>query len=662
MAQRAYYSSAVGAFLEESNDSILGKLTTASTYNVELPQRNAWLEEVRILRDQLRYFPEAYLFLEFSIPRMGKRADAVLICGGVIFLIEFKVGACQFLSADRAQALDYALDLKHFHEGSHDASIVTVLIATSAPKPARAMCFSKGEVAPCIDCSRTGLDQIISSTLKCPAGEEVAPIDPAVWVQTDYKPTPTIVEAAQALYRNHDVAEISRSDASAKNLSDTASEITRIIAAAKRDQEKVICFVTGVPGAGKTLAGLSVTTSLMNHESDEHAVFLSGNGPLVKVLRTALARDLKNRKKISIQEAKRRTNTFIQNIHHFRDDSLETNAPPTNRVVVFDEAQRAWDHHNTVKFMRQKKGQTNFDASEPEFLIEVLDRHSDWCGIIALIGGGQDINTGEAGLQEWFLALQKRFSHWKVYHSSLMTSDEYAGNLDFDRLVEGLDSHLREELHLGVSVRSFRAGRLSEFVHYLINNQPEKARDCYRAIRSKYPIVLTRNLEEARTWLRAHARGNELSGLTASSGGRRLKPEGVDVKVVIDPEHWFLNGPEDVRGCQYLEQVATEFDIQGLELDWAGVAWDADLRRGRGCWDFRRFSGTKWQSVNQQVKQRYLLNAYRVLLTRARQGMVIFVPRGSLDDPTRLPEFYQPIADYLESAGIPLLHSLPSST
>jgi hypothetical protein len=236
----------------------------------------------------------------------------------------------------------------------------------------------------------------------------------------------------------------------------------------------------------------------------------------------------------------------------------------------------------------------------------------------------------------------------------------HAGDLDFDRLVEGLDSHPRNALHLGVSVRSFRAGRLSEFVHHLIDNEPAKARECYLAIRSKYPIVMTRNLEEARNWLRAHARGNELSGLTASSGGRRLKPEGIDVKAEIEPEHWFLNGPEDVRGCQYLEQVATEFDIQGLELDWACVAWDADLRRDSGHWGFRRFSGTNWQSVNQPVKQQYLLNAYRVLLTRARQGMVIFVPCGSLDDLTRLPEFYQPIADYLDSAGIPTVHSLSS--
>jgi hypothetical protein len=308
-----------------------------------------------------------------------------------------------------------------------------------------------------------------------------------------------------------------------------------------------------------------------------------------------------------------------------------------------------------VKFMSQKKGRRDFDASEPEYLIEVLNRHEGWCVIVALSGGGQEINSGEAGLSEWFRALQKRFTDWKVYHSSLMTSDEYAGDLDFDSLVEGLDSQPREALHLGVSVRSFRAGRLSEFVHHLIGNEPEKARACFNAIREKYPIYLSRDLDRARAWLRLKANGSELYGMTASSGGRRLKPEGIDVKAQIEPDLWFLNGPEDVRACQYLEQVATEFDIQGLELDWSLICWDADLRRCEGNWAYRKFSGTKWQMVNKEINQQYLLNAYRVLLTRARQGMVIYVPQGEVNDPTRPPEFYDPIAKYLQATGIPIL-------
>ena len=477
-------------------------------------------------------------------------------------------------------------------------------------------------------------------------------IDVSDWIKSPYKPTPTIIEAARALYNNHDVSEISRSDAGAKNLSETATEIRRIIEEAKANSQKSICFVTGVPGAGKTLAGLSVTTSQMNHAEDEHAVFLSGNGPLVKVLRTALARDYKSRNKVTTREAVRKTNAFIQNIHHFRDDNLANTDAPPEKVVIFDEAQRAWDHHTTVKFMRKKKGLSDFDSSEPEFLIEVLDRHKDWCVIIALIGGGQELNSGEAGISEWLDALQKRFTSWKVYHSNLMSSTEYAGSLDFTNLTRGLHSYPKEQLHLGVSVRSFRAERLSEFVHHLIGNDPDKAYSSYIHIKDKYPIYLTRDINTARNWLREKAQGSELYGLTASSGARRLRPEGIEVRRELEPDVWFLNGRDDVRSCQYLEQVATEFDIQGLELDWAVVCWDADLRRDQDKWQYRRFIGTKWQNVNKPVDQQYLLNAYRVLLTRARQGMIIYVPLGDEKDITRKPEFYQPIADFLASTGI----------
>ena len=654
MATRAHYASSISRFLAEPEPSVLGKLVEKSAHNVELAQRNAWIDEITILKEQLAGFTEGHVFLEFSMPRMGKRADAVVIVRNVIFVIEFKVGATEFLAADRAQAIDYALDLRNFHEGSHKAKLVPVLIATEASPRSRFAGDLGNSSLQCLEINDRGLHDVIAN-LSGTSRDREDVINVEAWLNSGYKPTPTIVEAAQALYRDHDVSEISRSDAGVKNLTETTNAIAEIIAAAKSRGEKAICFVTGVPGAGKTLAGLSVTTSQMNHADDEHAVFLSGNGPLVKVLRTALARDYKERNQVTMEEAKRQTHAFIQNIHHFRDDSLESTKPPADRVVVFDEAQRAWDNHHTVKFMRQKKGRRDFDASEPEFLIEVLDRHDDWCVIVALIGGGQEINSGEAGLSEWFLALQKRFSNWKVYHSSQMSSDEYAGDLNFDSLVEGLDSNPRESLHLGVSVRSFRAGRLSEFVHHLIGNNPEQAAACYSEIQERYPVCLTRDINQARAWLRDRAQGSELFGLIASSGARRLKPDGLDIKSQIEPDLWFLNGPEDVRACQYLEQVATEFDIQGLELDWAGVCWDADLRRSGDNWDFRKFSGTKWQMVNKKINQQYLLNAYRVLLTRARQGMVIYVPGGEPIDRTRPPEFYEPIVEYLQSAGIPLL-------
>lgn len=651
MLKRAYYSAQVADFLGATEDSILGAIVANIQHELELTQRGAWQAQIRILKDQLRSWDEGHLFFEFSIPRMGKRADIVLLLRKAIFVLEFKVGASSYLSGDISQTVDYALDLKNFHEGSHLADIVPILVATNAPSSIATPRFEDDRVAECLCCNATTLNQVIKSTFSHLAESEGQTADS--WINSRYKPTPTIVQAAQALYRNHDVSEISRRDASAKNLSDTTEAITEIINAAKANNQKAICFVTGVPGAGKTLAGLNITTSRMNHHADEHAVFLSGNGPLVAVLRCALARDESQRRNILLQDARRNANAFIQNIHHFRDSNLETTQPTIEKVVVFDEAQRAWDREHTVKFMRTKKNRSDFDASEPEFLIEVMDRHSDWCVIIALVGGGQEINSGEAGLPEWFHALRKRFSTWRVYFSDRISSKEYTAGSEISELVAGLDASPSNALHLGVSVRSFRAENLSRFVGLLIDNSPEAAHACYETIRQDYPIVLTRDIEKARTWVRDRKRGSELFGLTASSGAKRLRPEGLNVGEKIDPETWFLNGPDDVRACQYLEEVATEFDIQGLELDWSVVGWDANLRRNSEGWAFHKFKGTKWQRINNPVDQGYLLNSYRVLLTRARQGFVIYVPKGDSSDPTRLPEYYAPIASYLQLCGIP---------
>lgn len=653
MLKRAYYSASVADFLGAAEDSILGGIAANIEHELELTQRNAWQAQIRILKDELRISDEGHLFFEFSIPRMGKRADVIFLTRNAVFVLEFKVGASEYLSVDIAQAVDYAVDLKNFHEGSHDADIIPILVATNSQSSINTPHFGVDRVADCLCCNATTLRNVIESTLPHLAGRVFLAAD--AWINSRYKPTPTIVQAAQALYRKHDVSEISRSDASAKNLSETTQAIVEIIEAAKANNEKAICFVTGVPGAGKTLAGLNITTSRMNHHEDEHAVFLSGNGPLVSVLRCALARDESQRTDISLKVARRNANAFIQNIHHFRDSNLETGQPTIEKVVVFDEAQRAWDREHTVKFMRAKKNRPDFDASEPEFLIEVMDRHTDWCVIIALVGGGQEINSGEAGLTEWFKALRRRFKTWKVYFSDRITSNEYTDGSEISELVAGLSATASNLLHLGVSVRSFRAENLSKFVTLLIDNSPEEARGCFEMIRKDYPIYLTRDINSARAWLKDKKRGSELFGLTASSGAKRLRPEGLNVGAKIDPETWFLNGPNDVRACQYLEEVATEFDIQGLELDWSVVGWDANLRRSTDGWAFHKFKGTKWQRIKGPIDRKYLLNAYRVLLTRARQGFVIYLPNGDASDPTRPPEFYAPIASYLHRCGIPLL-------
>ncbi len=647
---RAYFSASLAEFLAADENTILGHLAAAAEHDQSIQQRNAWRDEIRILRDQLHGTDCSMVFLELKIPRMGKRADAALIIRSAVIVLEFKIGESVYASAALAQAVDYALDLKNFHEGSHAASIIPIVIATAANPAKNTISFHTDRVANCQCCNARDLRQTVTEVIAAlpPAPE----VEGKAWANSRYKPTPTIIEAARALYRDHSVAEIARSDASAINLSETTQAISEIIEAAKAKRQKAICFVTGVPGAGKTLAGLNITTDRMRHHSDEHAVFLSGNGPLVSVLRAALARDQKERTSVSLKDANRNAHAFIQNIHHFRDSNLASNLATVEKVVVFDEAQRAWDQEHTSKFMRTKRDLTEFHSSEPEFLIEVMDRHADWCVIIALVGGGQEINSGEAGLPEWFRALRARFSHWQVFYSDRFATHEYSSHQPVGELTAGLHSSSSPSLHLGVSLRSFRAETLSKFVGHVIDNEPDKAASCYSAIRENYPVLLTRSLPVGQRWLRWKKRGSELIGLTAYSGARRLRPEGMDVAAKIEPEVWFLNDSADVRSCHYLEEVATEFDIQGLELDWSLVGWDANLRRDGNAWAFRKFRGTRWEQVCDETSRRYLLNAHRVLLTRARQGLVIFVPKGDPNDPTRLPEYYDPVADYLLTCGI----------
>jgi hypothetical protein len=293
--------------------------------------------------------------------------------------------------------------------------------------------------------------------------------------------------------------------------------------------------------------------------------------------------------------------------------------------------------------------------SEPEFLISVMDRHSDWCTIVCLIGGGQEINTGEAGISEWISTLMNRFLDWKVYVSPRIFLPEYATYSQAEAFLVLPRVHDFEDLHLAVSMRSFRAEKLSEFVGSVLDNNPEAARKAFESIHLRYPIVLTRKLESARAWLRNRARGTERFGLVASSGAQRLRPEGVYVKAEIEPPNWFLNDDRDVRSSYFLEDVASEFAVQGLELDWTGVCWDADFYYQRQAWQYQAFKGTRWQAVREESKRLYLKNAYRVLLTRARQGMVIFVPQTAGRDHTRPPSLYDGTFAYLSACGIPIL-------
>ncbi|MHC5144652.1 MAG: DUF2075 domain-containing protein [Planctomycetota bacterium] len=658
MPTRACYSNHILGFLSDSVESILGFLTANYPHStLEDLQINAWVEQVKILKNQLTELKDGQILFEYSIPRMGKRVDNILLIDGIVFVLEFKVGEESYPLYALDQALDYALDLKNFHEQSHTKKIIPILISTHATEHINVLQPFEDSVFEPLRANKNNLTRIIKW-----ASEEHkdGQMDADAWQQSIYKPTPTIIEAAQALYKGHSVQEISRSDGSAINLSRTSDAIAKIIDDSKLHNRKSICFITGVPGAGKTLAGLNIANERHNVDEDEHAVFLSGNGPLVQVLQEALARNEVQDKKgtseeITKNEALRHTKVFIQNIHHYRDDALQTNEPPVGQVAVFDEAQRAWTLKQTSSFMKRKKGILDFTMSEPDFLIGVMDRHNDWSIIICLIGGGQEINTGEAGLPEWFSALQKNHPDWNVYVSDKLTDFEYTRDIDLFSKIQPDKLHVQPDLHLAVSVRSFRSEKVSALVKTILDVDVNKAQRLFSSLRDNYPIVLTRSLQTARAWLKKKSRGTERHGLVASSGAIRLKPFGVHIKSKVDPPNWFLNDKEDIRSSYFLEEAATEFDIQGLELDWTCVCWDADLRFNNRQWQYKSFRGTSWNNVNDDIRKLYLKNAYRVLLTRARQGMVIFVPEGAPSDHTRQPEFYDQTAEYLMQCGIPLI-------
>lgn len=656
---RAYYSDSIEKFLQKSYTRILGELVDNNEFATEQAQKDAWKFQIEYLQNLL-VGQTGSIYFEYAIPRMGKRIDVLLIIKSIIFVVEFKVGEKEYPSHAIDQVWDYALDLKNFHETSHDKVIVPVLLATKAKQSYFVLTTSKqgDNLFDPVKSNTESLRNIITQALQFLDGN--AQFNTEEWEKGRYQPTPTIIEAATSLYANHSVEDISRSDASAINLSQTSDEVAAIIKRSRDNSEKAICFVTGVPGAGKTLVGLNIATTHFDKDSELYSVFLSGNGPLVKVLQEALARDKVKRakakgEKLTKEVATSEVKAFIQNIHHFRDEGIRDSAPPIEHVTLFDEAQRAWTLEKTAKFMKERKKIQDFDKSEPEFLISCLDRHSDWAVVVCLVGGGQEINTGEAGITEWIEALERSFPDWNIYISTKLTDSEYNAEQILKQIKYRTNVKHSDSLHLAVSMRSFRAENVSLLVKQVLDLDKIGAQSTLSELNEKYPIVLTRNFKKAKQWLRDKARGSERYGIIVSSQAQRLKPYCIDVKSSINPVHWFLYEKYDIRSSYYLEDVATEFHVQGLELDWACVAWDGDFRFTKEGWDYKSFKGSKWQNINKADRKLYLKNAYRVLLTRARQGMVIVVPEGDVDDHTRLPEFYDDTFEYLKSIGFEVL-------
>lgn len=696
MINRFFYKSSLSDFIEDSVDIIFGKISLNDEGDSVAEQKYAWSEEIEAMQNALMPWNDEVgeIIFEYSIPRLGKRIDVVVLLRSIVFVIEFKAGQSVYLQADMEQVMDYALDLKNFHLDSHHRTIVPILVATEAKHNSNKLFFSvyNDKIYNPLLSNIAYLSTLISAVLDNEKAQPSGLDDFTNWAISRYSPTPTIIEAASALYQNHSVEDITRHEAGGAALEGTTQFVLDIIKKSKKQGEKSICFVTGVPGAGKTLVGLNVAIQQSIKAEDAPdaernlAVYLSGNGPLVKVLTAALAKDKQKRErekgnKCNITDAKREVSQFIQIIHRYRgnmlakiklpieDGKLEIDETKSvahhtaghgevEHVAIFDEAQRSWDLEHLAGWLARggsrggMKKVPDFPMSEAEFLIWSLDLRKDWAVIVCLVGGGQEINTGEAGIGEWIRAVNETFPDWKVYLSKHLTDKEYAeGNVA--KLVGQNPNALQvDQLHLSVSMRSFRAENLSKFVHFVLDRDIEQAKGIYQEFKGKYPLVLTRNMNKAKKWLEEKARGSERYGIVVSSQAYRLRPLAIDVRLQPDIESWFLADKEDVRSSLFLEDVATEFDIQGLELDWTCLVWDGDFRYTPHGWDHNAFRGSKWQKIRQAEAQSYQLNAYRVLMTRARQGMIICVPEGNPKDHTRLPEFYDSTYNYLKSIGI----------
>lgn len=696
MINRYFYRSELSIFVQDSADDIFGKIARNDEGDSVAEQKYAWSEEIEIMQQVLLPWKDenGEIIFEYSIPRLGKRIDVVVLLRGIVFAIEFKAGEDVYLRADMEQVMDYALDLKNFHLGSHHRTIVPILVATEAKKSSHELRFSvyDDQIYNPLLTNADNLGRLIGEVLEREQAQPSSIDEFADWAISRYSPTPTIIEAASALYQSHSVEDITRHEAAGAALEETTQFVLDIINHSKEHGEKSICFVTGVPGAGKTLVGLNVAIQQSIKAENEPegkrnlAVYLSGNGPLVKVLTAALAKDKQKRErdkgnKCNISEAKREVSQFIQIIHRYRGNMLaKIKLPITNgkleidetksvahhtaghgeveHVAIFDEAQRSWDLEHLAGWLARggsrggMKKVPDFPMSEAEFLIWSLDLRKDWAVIVCLVGGGQEINTGEAGIGEWIRAVNETFPDWKVYLSKHLTDKEYTEGNVAELVSNNPNAQQVDQLHLAVSMRSFRAENLSKFVHYILDRDIDKAKLLYQSFKDKYPVVLTRDLNKAKAWLEEKARGSERYGLVVSSQAYRLKPLAIDVRLQPDIESWFLADKMDVRSSLFLEDAATEFDIQGLELDWTCLVWDGDFRYTPDGWDHNAFRGSKWQKIRQKEGQAYQLNAYRVLMTRARQGMIICVPEGKREDHTRQPEFYDGTYEYLKSIGL----------
>jgi hypothetical protein len=660
----SFYRSTVQEFLGQDEEQILARLGIAYanrgytsqytdqtlTWQRDLSSLRTSLEECVGKSDSARSWG---LLLEFSVPRKEVRVDIVLLIRDAIVVLEAKSGSA--VAQAKRQVEEYALLLHYFHKASADRRIVPVIVSATLSEVDLAALdrrdafpqMSSYWVTPIVRSSWPGLSHLLVAIEK-PQAEQLSA---AVWDESPYFPVPSIIEAAMALRSGLSIREIAHSEASEHEIETVHQTIQAYVDRSRNDSSHAICFLTGVPGSGKTLVGLSLAHSDQNKSDAIH--FMSGNGPLVKVLQHLFIRESMRGGAMAAQ-ARAEAKTLIENVHVFARYHTEDNpGPPSNHAIIFDEAQRAWNRaQNKKKFQR--------DYSEPEMLLRIMERHEDWAVVVALVGGGQEINDGEAGLEEWGQALAGAQKRWVVYASPevLNGGPSTAGHRLFEDLARQKGVRTSSTLHLRTSNRSLRAEQLATWVNHVLEGRSDEAASL--RIAARFPLFLSRDLDEMRSKLQEQGIGENRYGLVGSSGAARLRRDGLEPSSTFHAEypwhHWYLAERTDVRSSYRCEVFATEFEIQGLELDWIGICWGGDL-----VWDettgwqlrtLRHGPQSAWRLIKNIEKQMYRRNAYRVLLTRARQGMIIFVPRGDASDHTAEPGEFDSTSQYLVRCGV----------
>jgi hypothetical protein len=633
---RAWVTCTGAELLARAPADIVGRLAAAQAAQgllASAEQIGAWEAQVTRLRDAIAANAgEGWtIALEYDLIRLGKRIDAVVLTDRAILALEFKTRDAS--PAALAEAEDYALDLRDFHAGSRSHPIVPVLVtdAATTPLPAQPPLIWHGVVPP-VATGGEGFAALIGWVQeRCPPPPR--PLDGTAWLAAPYRPVPGIVEAATMLYARNGVAEIAAARADAANLTRTTAAIARAIDTARSDGARMVVFVTGIPGAGKTLCGLN---AVFGPARQAGAAFLTGNAPLITVLRAALAEDAVARRECGRAEANRRVAQALQNVHRFLEHHVLAPAEvPHERLIVFDEAQRAWDEAKARLGTRNKP--SRLTMSEPAHTLEIMGRHAGWAVIVALIGNGQEINTGEAGLAEWHRVIAASGT-WRAVAAEPLVPGTTPSWLTQD-----------PDLHLSVSMRSVRDAQAAAWVEAVLDGDATRA----RAIATKaggVPFLLVRDVGSLRATLRRLARGRRRAGLVRAAGAKRLRAEGLGAEVQGDDiADWFLRRWPDVRASDALEVCATEYACQGLELDVVGLAWGGDFVRAGERWQARRFAGTAWQ--RDTAEEHFVRNTYRVLMTRARYETVLYVPTGDAADATRDPATFDAIAQFLTRCG-----------